>query len=146
MKLYTIGFSEKSAAEFFGLLEDNGVKKIIDIRVLPSTETDGFARGEDLAYFARKILDIEYEHHFDYAPALDLLTRIHEGTVSWEGYVVEYHQLIKEREILKDLQIEDFDQACLLCYEHQPDHCHRRLLAEYIQAAHPEVEIVHLVD
>jgi uncharacterized protein (DUF488 family) len=146
MKLYTIGFSEKSAEDFFGLLEDNGVKKIIDTRVLPSTETDGFAKGEDLAYLARKMLDIDYEHHLSYAPTLDLLSRIHEGAVSWDGYVVEYHHLIAEREILKDLEISAFDQACLLCFEHQPDQCHRRLLAEYIQKAFPEVEIVHLVD
>ena len=146
MKLFTIGFSEKSAEEFFRLLEANGVKKIIDIRILPSTETDGFAKGEDLAYFAQKILNIDYEHHLSYAPTLDLLTHAHEGAVSWEGYVVEYHQLIKEREILKDLEIADFDQACLLCFEHQPEQCHRRLLAEYLQAAYPEVEIVHLVD
>ena len=146
MKLFTIGFSEKSAEEFFSLLEANAVKKIIDIRILPSTETDGFAKGEDLAYLARKMLAIDYEHHYDYAPTLDLLSRAHEGAISWDGYVVEYHQLIKEREILKDLEIEEFDEACLLCFEHQPERCHRRLLAEYLQAAYPEVEIVHLVD
>ena len=144
MKLYTIGFTKKSAEEFFGLLAANGVQKLVDIRLNNKSQLAGFAKGRELDFFSRKMLGIDYEHIVSYAPTKDLLARYRRGSASWEDYEREFMDILKERKILEDLDIHTLKDACLLCSEEKPDQCHRRLLAEYIHQTYPEVEIVHL--
>lgn len=142
--LFTIGFTQKTAEEFFTLLADNGVKKVVDIRINNTSQLAGFAKGVDLAFFADKILGIPYEHRPELAPTKDLLKRYRDKLTTWPEYEQEYLALVKERDILADIELNDLDGAVLLCSEHDPDQCHRRLLAEYLQAHFPEINIVHL--
>lgn len=144
MRLFTIGFTKKSAEEFFNLLEKNNVDKIIDTRINNVSQLAGFAKGKDLEYFSRKILNIKYEHSKSLAPTKDLLARYRKGSISWDNYEKEYIKLIEERQILNNLDLAQLENACLLCSEHDPHHCHRRLLAEYIQDKFPTIEIIHL--
>ena len=46
--LYTIGFTKKSAAQFFNLLRDNQVKQLVDIRISHSSQLAGYANVKDL--------------------------------------------------------------------------------------------------
>jgi uncharacterized protein (DUF488 family) len=145
MQLFTIGFTQKSAQEFFDLLKNNGVRKIVDTRINNSSQLAGFAKGRDLEYFSSVILSIPYEHVVDFAPTQDLLKRYRDKELTWDEYEREYLELLRDRNIVENLDLESLDGACLLCSEHLPDNCHRRLLAEYIQAHHPKLEIIHLV-
>lgn len=142
--LYTIGFTNKSAEKFFQLIEINGVKKIIDTRISNASQLSGFAKGQDLAFFAKKISDIEYEHKLDFAPTKDLLDRYRKKQISWSEYEREYLDLLRKREIEKKVDIGSLDRSCLLCSEHSHEKCHRRLLAEYLQTLSDDVKIVHL--
>lgn len=63
MKLYTIGFSQKSAEEFFGLLSQNGVIKLIDVRLSNQSQLAGFTKARDLPYFLRVITCIRQAKH-----------------------------------------------------------------------------------
>jgi uncharacterized protein (DUF488 family) len=142
--LFTIGFTQKTAEEFFTLLAENGVKKAVDIRINNTSQLAGFAKGADLAFFTSKILGIPYEHHPELAPTKDLLKAYRDKKTSWPEYEQEYLALVKERDIIADIELNDLDQAVLLCSEHEPDQCHRRLLAEYLQVHFPEINIIHL--
>jgi uncharacterized protein (DUF488 family) len=142
--LFTIGFTQKTAEDFFSLLAENDVKKVVDIRINNTSQLAGFAKGIDLAFFVNKILGITYEHHPELAPTKDLLKRYRDKTTSWSEYEQEYLALVKERDILSEIEISDLDQAVFLCSEHEPDQCHRRLLAEYLQKHFSEINIVHL--
>lgn len=53
--LFTIGFTRKKAEDFFALLEENHVKKIIDIRLNNVSQLAGFAKKDDLMFFLRKL-------------------------------------------------------------------------------------------
>jgi uncharacterized protein (DUF488 family) len=75
IKLYTIGFTGKSAEKFFTLLRNSQVKKIVDTRINNKSQLSGFAKGQDLEFFAREIGDISYEHIIDFAPTKELLSR-----------------------------------------------------------------------
>jgi len=75
IKLFTIGFTEKSAEKFFSLLKNAGVKRIIDIRLNNKSQLAGWSKGSDLPFFAKEICDISYEHNTDFAPTKDLLSR-----------------------------------------------------------------------
>ena len=143
--LYTIGFTKKSAEQFFELLKKNKVKKLVDVRISNSSQLGGFAKGKDLAYFTKQICGIPYEHIEDFAPTKDLLDRWHKQEVTWSEYEQIYSTMLKERDILRKYGIKAFDGACFLCSEETPEQCHRRLLAEYMQKhSSEEVRIVHL--
>jgi uncharacterized protein (DUF488 family) len=146
IRLYTIGFTQKSAEQFFGLLRDNGVKVLVDIRLKPDSQLSGFAKGRDLPYFLKHLIDCDYRYMPQMAPTDELLTRYRDDK-SWSNYEVAFNQLLQERNLIVRLDREWWaaHPACLLCSEHEPDHCHRRLVAEYIAAHWPEVEIVHVM-
>lgn len=145
IKLYTIGFTNKSARQFFDLLRDGGVTKIVDTRINNVSQLAGFAKGQDLAFFAEAVGRMGYEHNLDFAPTKDLLSQYRDKKLSWDEYATEYLDLLDRRKVAQKTNIESLHRHCFLCSEHGPEHCHRRLLAEYFQAVRPEIEIVHLV-
>ena len=100
MNIYTIGFSGKSAEEFFELLVKKSVKKLIDIRLNNSSQLSGFANIKHLPYFL-KLHNIEYEYKGIFAPTKELLKDYKDKKVSWEEYEKVYLKLLEDREILK---------------------------------------------
>jgi uncharacterized protein (DUF488 family) len=145
IQLYTIGFTNKSAQQFFKLLKEGSVTKIVDTRISNASQLAGFAKGQDLAFFAEAVGGMGYEHNLDFAPTKDLLDQYRGKKISWETYAIEYLNLLDRRKIAQKTDIESLHRHCLLCSEHGPEHCHRRLLAEYFQALRKDVEIVHLM-
>ncbi len=145
IKIFTIGFAGKTAEQFFKLLLDADVKKIIDTRVNNLSQLAGYAKAKDLEYFAYAIGKIRYEHLLEFAPTKELLSMYRDHTISWEDYEVAYHQLLEDRKILDTTDVSAFDHCVLLCSENEPDHCHRRLLAEYLQKENKTIEIIHLM-
>ncbi|HAS44422.1 MAG TPA: hypothetical protein DCS93_28345 [Microscillaceae bacterium] len=144
IKLFTIGFTKKSAQQFFKLLKTNEVKHLVDTRVNNTSQLSGFAKGNDLAFFAKEIVNIPYKHQLDFAPTKELLSKYRKGQLTWPEYEDEYLNLLDIRKIKTKVEIEKLHQNCLLCSEHTAEKCHRRLLAEYFQAVDPNVEIIHL--
>jgi len=142
--LYTIGFTHKSAETFFNLLLNSGVKKIIDIRIHNTSQLAGFAKGTDLSYLA-KVHGMRYEHHLEFAPSKELFTMWRAKKLTWAQYEEAYLNLLESRNVVKNIDIEGLNMACLLCSEHKPESCHRRLLAEYLQKAIGGIDIVHLI-
>ena len=146
IRLFTIGFTEKSASTFFTLLKTAGVRKIIDTRLNNVSQLAGFAKGKDLEYFAREIGDIGYEHSVDLAPSKELLSRYRDKSITWAQYETEYISILDTRNIVQQIDFEKLNDSCLLCSEHKPEMCHRRLLAEYLKKANKEIEIIHLTE
>lgn len=144
IQLFTIGFTQKTASEFFSLLKNNGVKKIFDIRINNKSQLAGFSKGSDLEYFAQEILGIPYEHRIEFAPTTDLLKRYRDKKISWKQYEKEYLQLLVERDVINQIDKDFLNGSVLLCSEHLPDKCHRRLLAEYFLNSFQDISIKHL--
>ena len=145
IKLFTIGFTEKSAESFFNLLTINNVKKIVDTRINNVSQLSGYAKGNDLKFFAKSIGNIEYEHKINLAPTKELLSRYRDKKISWADYEIEYLNLLDSRKISQKMDIEKLHENCLLCSEHTPEKCHRRLLAEYLKQTNTNIDIVHLI-
>ena len=144
IQLYTIGFTGKSAEKFFTLLQNNAVERIVDTRINNTSQLSGFAKADDLAFFARSVGRIDYKHQLDFAPTKDLLANYRNGKISWSEYEIEYLNLLDVRKIANKVNIEELHQNCLLCSEHTPEKCHRRLLAEYFQHRYNDILITHL--
>jgi uncharacterized protein (DUF488 family) len=146
IKLYTIGFTNKSAEKFFNLLRQNQVKTLVDTRINNVSQLAGFAKGADLSFFAKEIGQMQYEHNIDFAPTKDLLGDYRNKKITWKEYETEYMNLLDMRNVLKKVNIEKLHENCLLCSEHTPEKCHRRLLAEYFKSARNDVDIIHLIE
>ena len=117
MKLFTIGFTKKSAENFFEKLCDAGVKRVIDIRLNNVSQLAGFAKKDDLSYFLKTICAIEYVHIPDLAPTQDILDEYKKHKGEWAIYEKKFMELMIKRGVENKLSRELFDNACLLCSE-----------------------------
>jgi uncharacterized protein (DUF488 family) len=144
MTLYTIGFTKKSAEQFFGLLMDAGVSRLVDVRLNNMSQLAGFTRKDDLRYFLREVGGIDYIHMQGLAPEAQMLKDYRAKALSWDEYSDLYTELLRSRRV-EDREIASLrDGDCLLCSEAEPEYCHRRLAAEYAQKVRPELGITHL--
>lgn len=144
MNLYTIGFRKKSAQEFFGKLLQYKVKKILDIRLNNVSQLAGYTKRNDFEFFLKTICHIDYCHLPDLAPTQEILDEFKKNKGSWQVYEVKFNELIRVRQIEKIVTKELLSDACLLCSEPTSEHCHRRLVAEYLQIHFPNIKITHI--
>lgn len=144
MKLYTIGFTKKSAETFFTRLTNAGVRRLVDVRLNNISQLAGFTKKDDLRYFTKAICNIDYVHIPDLAPTKDILDAYKKQKGDWGLYERQFLDLMRSRQIEKKVSRDILDGACLLCSEETPHHCHRRLVAEYLKEHWPEVEIEHI--
>jgi uncharacterized protein (DUF488 family) len=143
LKIYTIGFTKTTAQHFFNRLKDSGATKLIDVRLNNVSQLAGFAKRDDLRYFAREICAIAYEHVPALAPSQDMLDEYKKNGGEWSLYEEKFLNLIATRQI-ENIDRENLDGGCLLCSEDKPHHCHRRLVAEYLREKWGQLEIEHL--
>ena len=144
MRVFTIGFTKKSAAVFFGLLRESGAKRLVDVRLNNVSQLAGFAKRDDLAYFLREICGIEYVHAPELAPTKELLDGYRKERIGWDAYERDFLALMDERGVAERDIRELIADACLLCSEAAADRCHRRLVAEHLGRRWGGLEIVHL--
>lgn len=145
MKLYTIGFTKKSAVEFFGLLRQSGAKRLVDVRLNNTSQLAGFAKRDDLAYFLEQLCGMEYVALPELAPTREMLDAYRKGHKDWGIYEREFLELLAARGVGREPGLKGLlADACLLCSEDKPDHCHRRLTVEYLARQWGAVEIEHL--
>lgn len=145
MKLFTIGFTKKPASVFFELLRTSGAKRVVDVRLNNASQLAGFAKRDDLAYFLHEICRMDYVHMPELSPTKELLDAYRKQQCDWDTYEREFVALLDDRGIGQKTIKRTISNSCLLCSEHEPDHCHRRLVAEYLQRFWGNVEIEHLV-
>lgn len=144
MRIFTIGFTKKSAEQFFEKLRDAGVRRVLDIRLNNSSQLAGFAKGRDLKYLLNAIAGIDYVELPELAPTKDILDDFKKNKGSWEDYERRFREVMETRRIAETLDKDMMDGGCLLCSEHTTEHCHRRLVAEHLQERWGELEIIHL--
>jgi uncharacterized protein (DUF488 family) len=144
-RVFTIGFTKKSAAQFFTKLKQAGVKRVVDVRLNNVSQLAGFAKRDDLRYFLQEIGGIDYVHLPILAPTQDMLDEYKKTTGDWNAYERKFLELMETRNVQNAIQPADLDGGCLLCSEHQPHQCHRRLVVEYLQRHWTGIAAEHLV-
>jgi uncharacterized protein (DUF488 family) len=145
MEIYSIGFTQKSAGQFFDLLKSHGIRRLLDVRLNNVSQLAGFSKRDDLAYFLREIVGADYRHEPMLAPTQEILDAFKKRKGSWADYERDFNALMAEREIDKRLDRTSFEvPTVLLCSEPTPEHCHRRLVIEYLDRNWGDVRAVHL--
>ena len=144
MKLFTIGYTQKSAEAFFETLLQNNVVKVIDVRLYNANSYCFYTHKRDFP-FLLELVGIEYEHKKNWAPNEWLFNAYKNQKISWDRYVEEFNRAIEARNICRGVEPKkDLEGCALLCAEPTAEMCHRRLLAEYFKKKFPEIEIIHL--
>lgn len=145
MEIYTIGFTKHSAESFFGKLKKAGATRLVDVRLNNVSQLSGFAKRDDLSYFLRELCDADYIHEPLLAPDQDLLDDYKKHKGSWATYEVGFRALMERRRVDERISKELFDGVtALLCSEHTAEHCHRRLVIEYLNDRWGGLRAVHL--
>lgn len=131
MQLYTIGFTRKSAEQFFSQVRTSGAKRLVDVRLNNTSQLAGFSKKDDLAYFAKNLAGVDYIHLPELAPTPEMLAA-YRLAKNWAEYERAFLSLLEERRVENHLSQELMDRGCLLCSEEQPHRCHRRVAADYL--------------
>lgn len=145
VQLFTIGFAETSADSFFSLLRRSGAKRVIDVRLNNTSQLSGFTRKDDLRFFLREVCGMDYLHLPQLAPTPDILDAFKKRQGSWSVYEQAFKQLMVSRTVESAMTPDIANLGCLLCSEKRPEHCHRRLVAEYFQEKWSDVAVTHLL-
>jgi len=144
MKIFTIGFTQKTAEQFFSKLKQPGLLRVVDARLNNVSQLAGFTKKNDLKYFLREICHIDYIHLPVLAPTKDILDAYKKDGGNWPTYERQFLDLIARRKVESSVDKGIISGGCLLCSEATREHCHRRLVAEYLKLRWPDVCIQHL--
>ena len=145
MEIYSIGFTKKTAEQFFGILKKHKIRRLLDVRLNNVSQLAGFAKRKDLKYFLKEICNAEYHHELLLAPTQELMDSYKKEASGWDSYASRFLALMAQRKIEKKLERSLFSaRTVLLCSESQAVHCHRRLILEYLQDKWGEIDIRHL--
>jgi uncharacterized protein (DUF488 family) len=145
MEIYTIGFTQTTAERFFERLGNAGVARLLDVRLNNTSQLAGFAKAKDLPYFLGELVGASYEHEPLLAPTKELLDGYKKRNGDWSSYEMQFLALMERRQVETALAISDFETpTALLCSEATAEHCHRRLVCEYLASRWRDVQPVHL--
>lgn len=127
--LYTIGYERATLEEVSELLHARGVTLLVDVRDSPRSRKQGFSkRGLEAAMAARRI---GYEHWKELGAPPEMRRALREGGDRAAFLAAYAAGLAAREEVLDALGRRLVDEAgCLLCFERDPNTCHRSLVAE----------------
>ena len=145
MKIYTIGFTKKTAQEFFEKLQSADAQYLLDTRLNNKSQLAGFTKKGNIEYFIEKLTKMNYLEFPILAPSSEILKQ-YRNDGDWAVYEVKYNQMLVERQVAQAIDSSMFaDGAVLLCSEPTSEKCHRRLAAEYLQKeVFGKSSIIHL--
>lgn len=146
MEIYSIGFTKTTAEHFFGRLSQNGVRRLLDVRLNPDSQLSGFAKRRDLPFLLDRLVGASYEHEPLLAPTTELLAAYKRaGEMTWEEYERRFNAILTDRHVEYVLDPAAFEiPTALLCSEDTAEHCHRRLVIEHLARHWPDVTARHL--
>ena len=145
MEIHTIGFTKKTAEQFFTLLRDAKIARLMDVRLKNVSQLAGFAKREDLQYFLREICGCEYLHEPLFAPTQEMLDQYKKKKGSWPEYEQRFLALMADRRVEEKIDPSLFSvPTALLCSEPTAEHCHRRLVLDYLRTKWSNISVRHL--
>src|SRR6202000_2163444 len=133
-KLFTIGYEQTPSKAVLDELESAGVKLLVDVRGVTSLRRPGFSKNQVAA--GRDERGIAYVH-------LKGLGTPKEGRLAARSGNYDLLQKVFAKQLKTPEAKENLDElselvkkagpVCLLCYERNHEHCHRRFIAEIIE-------------
>ena len=146
MDLYTIGFTRRTAEEFFEALRQARIQHVLDIRLQNTSQLAGVTKKEDLPYFLDHLIGAGYTHEPLLAPEDGPFRAYRAGELDWPDFRKRYLATLRKRKVSTTLDWPKVlrKRTTLLCSEPDPERCHRSILVDHLRRTGHEVEAVHL--
>ena len=145
MEVCSIGFTKKTAEQFFTILRGAGIRRLLDVRLNNVSQLAGFTKRDDLRFFLREVCGADYQHEPLLAPTQELLDEYKKSKGPWQDYETKFLAINAERKIEDRIDHALFSvPTALLCSEPTAEHCHRRLVLEYLRDKWGDLTITHL--
>lgn len=139
IKLYNIGFTQKTAKEFFGIIKANNIDCLVDVRLNPNGQLSRFAFEKDLPFFLTELANgCNYQHRVDLAPTKELLKQVRDKSCPMSKdyglFEMAYRQQLETKSRISNFVDEfgKYENVVLLCSEPTNEKCHRRVLSELL--------------
>ena len=133
MVLFTIGYEGRTLEEVVSLLHAHGVKEVIDVRENPHSRRPEFCKSNLGQTLVNAELCYRSFPNLGTPKVLrDSLKNGEDFSVFLERYSTHLDSQIDTLQIV--LGTIEKTTCCLLCYEANPNFCHRKRLAECIEA------------
>lgn len=139
IELFNIGFTQKDAKTFFGILKRNKIECLIDIRLNPNGQLSRFAFEKDLPFFLDKLVDgCKYKHRVDLAPSKELLKKVRDKdnpmSKDYKLFEIEFIKQLEKNSNINNFvkEFAQYQRVVLLCSEPTIEKCHRRLVSEML--------------
>jgi uncharacterized protein (DUF488 family) len=132
--LFTIGYEQTPAKAVLDELEHAGVKLLVDVRAVASSRRPGFSKSQLAAGLDKR--GISYLHLRGLGTPKEGRAAARAGKYETLEKVYTRHLKTPEaKEQLDELSalVEKSGPVCILCYERDHRHCHRRWIAEIIE-------------
>lgn len=132
ISLYTIGYEGRDLEEFTSCLKSFGIQTLIDVRDIPYSRKKGFSKSPLSQYLEE--FGIEYIHLKQLGSPKDLREKVKTDGDYKSFYKAYSSHIQSQKESVETLyQIVMSNNACIMCYERDPNNCHRLMVADVIK-------------
>lgn len=139
IKLFNIGFTQKTAKEFFRIIKANNIDCLVDVRLNPNGQLSRFAFEKDLPFFLSELSNgCKYKHRIDLAPTKELLKEVRDKSRpmsrDYKLFEVAYRKQLETKSNISNFTEEfgKYENVVLLCSEPTNEKCHRRVLSDML--------------
>jgi len=145
--VYTIGYEGKSIDQFIQILKDNEINTILDVRAVPISRKKGFSKNPLSEHL--ELNGIDYKPYQTLGTPKELRTELSE-TKDYFTFFNKYEEWLRRRPFaFERLQSEVADnpqkKCCLMCFEKDPNECHRSIIAKNLINKTDEIsEVINL--
>ena len=141
----TVGYQATTVQNFLQALREHDVELLVDVRAVASSRRPGFAKSALAANLATA--GIDYLHLRGLGTPPDGRTAARAGRHGEMRRIFLAHMRTPpaqaDLDVLSDI-VRSGRRACLLCFEADPAHCHRSLVAAALAERVP-IEVVHII-
>ncbi len=133
-RLFTIGYEQTPATSVLDELEAAGVKLLVDVRAVAASRRPGFSKSQLAAGLDER--GIGYVHLRGLGTPKEGREAARSGNILQLEKVYSAHlKTPQAREQMDELAalVAKAGPVCILCYERNHTHCHRRWIAEIIE-------------
>jgi len=131
--IYTIGYESKTVSSFINILQNYGIKLLVDVRELPLSRKNGFSKTR-LKETLNKA-GIGYLSIRELGTPRDLRHELKDRKVGFEVFRRQYEEHLNNNlDAIKRLEeLARTKPTAIMCYEADWRVCHRSIIAEYLK-------------
>ena len=146
MALYTMGYEGLDDRRFLANLSHHGIDVVVDVRKLPLSRKKGFSKTA-----LKEMLNggnIEYVNFQDLGAPKEIRDELFQSG-NYNRFFKKYLNCIADKnDLIEDIHslIDSGKNVLLLCFERNPEQCHRKVVADQIKKLDGNgLEVKHIV-